>query len=163
PAVVRQEIRTVSAPATGAVTGLRGCWLQKGSSVMPTTTTPQRTDFSIDVLGRYVCNGWGEALASPDAQQFPGPRPFDMGGIGGGSFGAALASHLFQSDKDHRHRTLVLEAGPFDLPEHVQNLPPPLDGGGVWSSDVWNSDSPQSWNKRFPGLAFCVGGRSLFW
>ncbi len=27
----------------------------------------------------------------------------------------------------------------------------------------WNSDSPQIWNTRFPGLAFNVGGRSIFW
>jgi len=126
---------------------------------MATATIPQRTDFSIDVLGRYGCNGWDEALASTDVTQFPGARPFDIIVIGGGSFGAVLTSHLFHMDRFHRHRILVLEAGPLALPEHVQNLPPPMDAPDVWSSDVWNSDSPQDYNKRFAGLAFCVGGR----
>jgi hypothetical protein len=133
---------------------------------MATTTTPQRTDFSLDVVGRYVCNGWDEAMASQDATQFPGARPFDLIVIGGGSFGAAFASHAFHSDRAHGHRILVLEAGPFVFAEHVQNLPPQFwvtDVSGVWSKDVWNANSPQSFNRQFPGLAFCVGGRSVFW
>ncbi len=133
---------------------------------MTTTATPQRTDFSLDVVGRYICNGWDEAVASQDATQFAGARPFDLIVIGGGSFGAAFASHAFHSDREHRHRTLVLEAGPFVFAEHVQNLPPQFwvtDVSGVWSTDVWNANSPQTFNSRFPGLAFCVGGRSVFW
>jgi choline dehydrogenase-like flavoprotein len=130
---------------------------------MATTTVPQRTDFSLDVLGRYACNGWDEALASTDVNQSPGARPFDAVVIGGGSFGAVLATHLFHSDRTHRHRVLVLEAGALSLPEHVQNLPPPIDVADVWSKDVWNSDSPQTYNQSFAGLAFTVGGRSLFW
>jgi hypothetical protein len=31
---------------------------------MPTSPTPQTTDFTRDVLGRYTCNGLDEALAS---------------------------------------------------------------------------------------------------
>ncbi|MXM68676.1 DUF1080 domain-containing protein [Streptomyces sp. HUCO-GS316] len=129
---------------------------------MPTSLVPQTTDFTLDVLGRYVCNGLDEALASTDAAAHADARPFDLIVLGGGSFGAVLASHLFFNDTSRAHRILVLEAGPFALPEHTQNLPPQLNPSEVWGVP-WNSDSPQMWNQRFPGLAFCPGGRSLFW
>jgi hypothetical protein len=127
--------------------------------------SPMRTDFTIDVLGRFICNGLDEALRSTDKSVDPDARPFDIIIIGGGSFGSVLASHIFSIDQTHAHRILVLEAGPFLYPEHVQNMPPAfdsLDGTGVWGVP-WASDSPQSWNQNFPGLAFCLGGRSLFW
>jgi len=127
-----------------------------------TSPTPQRTDFTVDVLGRYVCNGLDEALRSTDTSLDADARPFDFIIIGGGSFGSVLASHIFSIDQTHAHRILVLEAGPFLFPEHVQNLPPALDTNVVWGQP-WNSDSPQIFNQRFPGLAFCLGGRSLFW
>ncbi|UXY30239.1 family 16 glycoside hydrolase [Streptomyces sp. HUAS TT20] len=129
---------------------------------MATSLVPQTTDFTLDVLGRYVCNGLDEALASTDTTAHVDARPFDLIVLGGGSFGSILAGHLFYNDTSHAHRILVLEAGSFALPEHVQNLPPQLSPGEVWGVP-WNSDSPQPWNQRFPGLAFCPGGRSLFW
>jgi choline dehydrogenase-like flavoprotein len=142
---------------------------------MATNPTPQRTDFSIDVLGRYICNGLDEALRSADRSRRPEARPFDVIVIGGGSFGPVLAQHLFERDTARRHRILVLDGGQFVLPEHVQNLPlvglnvPPKtsiadqraagqDGkprGEVWGL-AWHS------NEGFPGLAYCLGGRSLF-
>jgi hypothetical protein len=78
------------------------------------------------------------------------------------------ATHLFDIDNVHRHRVLVLEAGPLALPEHVQNLPPDLNppgkgGPGSVRGQPWLSDSPMSFNQNFPGLAFCIGGRSVFW
>jgi hypothetical protein len=103
-----------------------------------TTPTPQYTDFSKDVLGRYVCNGLDEAMASTSGR---GGRPFDLIIVGGGSFGATLAQHLLTLDSPDQHvcddqadpvvppagfgmhRILVLEAGPYVLPDHVQNLP----------------------------------------
>src|SRR6185312_1115418 len=126
------------------------------------------TTFSFDDLGRLVCNTIDEALASQDKRTDPDARNFDFIVIGGGSFGGVIATHLFDNDVSHGHRVLVLEAGPIVLPEHVQNLPPDLNPPGkgntgtVWGQP-WDSDSPQSWNTDFPGLAFCVGGRSLFW
>src|ERR1044072_259220 len=137
---------------------------------MHSPQTSPTTAFSRSVLVRFLCNGLDEAIASAHS------RPFDCIIIGGGSFGAIFAQHLFASDVEKRHRTLVLEAGPFLLPEHVQNLP--LLWGGVpgptsiadlraagrdglpreevWGL-AWHSSTP------FPGLAYTVGGRSLFW
>lgn len=133
-----------------------------------TTQTPQYTDFSKDVLGRYVCNGLDEAMASAAG---PGARPFDLIVVGGGSFGAALAQHLFSLDTLGLHRILVLEAGPFVLPEHVQNLPtlglaapgPVTVDPGVPRAEVWGLPWRTNIAQGFPGLAYCTGGRSLFW
>ncbi|MEV2272641.1 family 16 glycoside hydrolase [Nonomuraea africana] len=139
-------------------------------------TQAQVTDFSRDVLGRYVCNTLAEAMSSTDGQAFPGARPFDVVVIGGGSFGAVVAAHMFHVDVSRTHRVLVLEAGPFMLPEHVQNLPmlglavpdptsiaalrrigkEKVARNEVWGL-AWHSPVP------FPGLAYCVGGRSLYW
>jgi hypothetical protein len=127
------------------------------------TVEVQDTAFAIDVLGRYVCSTWDEAVNN-------GGVPFDVVVIGAGMFGAYCA------EKIYRHanlRVLVLEAGPLLVSEHVQNLsriglnaagavqvssnsqdPGPRER--VWGSP-WRSQVP------FPGLAYCVGGRSLFW
>lgn len=126
---------------------------------MPTITIPQDTLFTFDVVGRYGCNTLDEAVKS--TKTAPG-RPFDLIVIGGGSFGAVLASHLFNRDKTLAHRILVLEGGPLVLQEHVQNLPgsfgPPAKNnpGTIWGQP-WDSDSPMGFNRGFPGLAFCVG------
>src|SRR6266542_3707586 len=86
---------------------------------MPTVTIPQDTLFTFDILGRYGCNTLEEAVNSIDPQKRPNRRMFDFIIIGGGSFGAVLASHLLNRDRTQAHRILVLEAGPFALPEHV--------------------------------------------
>ncbi|MFC7738411.1 family 16 glycoside hydrolase [Roseomonas sp. GCM10028921] len=136
---------------------------------MPTISIPQDTSFSFDILGRYGCNTLDEALDSADPTRGQADaRRFDHIVIGGGSFGAVVATRLFNRDITGAHRVLVLEAGPFALPEHVQNLPPSFgppgkdEAGTVWGQP-WESNSPMEFNKKFPGLAFCVGGRSLFW
>lgn len=126
--------------------------------MLKTSPTPQQSDFSLDVLGRYVCNSLEEALLSTDRTVDPDARPFDIIIIGGGSFGSVLASHLFSADTSRSHRILVLEAGPFVYPEHVQNLPPGFDGGPVWNVP-WIADP----SLNYPGLAFCLGGRSVLW
>ena len=139
---------------------------------MPTSPQAQPTDFSVDVIGRYTCNGLDEAMASVAR----GGRPFDLIVIGGGSFGAALAQELLANDQAQIHRILVLEGGPLALPEHVQNLPlqwqgvPPgattiaeLRSLGLDQrprAEVWGL--PWHSSTRFPGLAYCLGGRSLF-
>jgi choline dehydrogenase-like flavoprotein len=133
------------------------------------------TDFSRDVLGRYLCSTFDDALVTidPNARSAAGLpprgdlRPFDFIIIGGGTFGAAVAEHLWFRSTGRSERILVLEGGPFLLPEHVQNLPVlGLNAGGarmdhqpqneVWGL-AWNSGVP------FPGLAYCLGGRSVYW
>ncbi len=142
---------------------------------MPLTT--EYTTFTRDVLGRYVCNTFEEAIGAIDANaraaaglpQRGDLRQFDFIIIGGGTFGAALAEHLWFRSTNRSERILVLDGGPFLLPEHVQNLPViGLNAGAprkdhlpqneVWGL-AWNSSDPVG----FPGLAYCVGGRSVFW
>ncbi|HEV8261413.1 MAG TPA: family 16 glycoside hydrolase [Burkholderiales bacterium] len=154
---------------------------------MPSPRFPETSSFSKDVIGRYVCNGLDEAILSGDPNPRPDlgrtfprsdARPFDVIILGGGTFGSALAQHLFSNDVAGSHRILVLEAGPFVLPEHTQNLP--MIGLGTadptslaelrnlqpdkrkeWEKEVWGL----AWhsNQKFPGLAYCIGGRSLYW
>jgi hypothetical protein len=135
---------------------------------MVTSAKPSRTDSSLDILGRYVCNGLDEYYRSADPnpradrpQARPDARSASIIVIGGGTFGAAFAARCFGRDKSHQHRILVLEAGPLSLPEHQQNFPL-INPQEVWGVP-WDSDSPQVNDRRFPGLAFTLGGRSLYW
>src|SRR5713101_253249 len=123
----------------------------------------QETEFSIDALGRYICNTWDEATQN-------GGVAFDAVVIGGGMFGAYCAEKIYRNSG---LRVLVLDAGSVLVTEHVQNLSRiGLNAGGaimvetnqqdpgprqlVWGSP-WRSKTP------FPGLAYCLGGRSLYW
>lgn len=138
---------------------------------MSTSPQPQRTDFSLDLLGRFICNGLDEALQSTDSNKYPDARPFDVVVAGGGSFGTILAAHVFNNDKTHSRRVLVLDGGPFVLPEHVQNLPmagitapgPVQNDPGVLREFVWGLAWQTSVKAGFPGLAYSLGGRSVFW
>jgi choline dehydrogenase-like flavoprotein len=145
---------------------------------MPTPSAAQYTPFTKDVLGRYVCNGLDEALASTDSTRSPNARMFDIIIVGGGSFGSVCAQHLFAQDTTHSHRILMLEGGPLSIPKHVQNLPlfAGLNVPGASSiQDLRNQgqfgpDKPREevwgipWHSsaKFPGLAYCLGGRSLY-
>jgi len=131
---------------------------------MASGKTVEFTSFTQDILGRYMCNGFDEAMHSmdknaqrPDGSPQSDARPFNAIIIGGGSFGGVLAQHLLYADKTNSCRILVLEAGRQALPEHFQNLPlqrQPTEGWGL----AWESNVPGG----FPGLAYMVGGRSLF-
>ena len=68
-----------------------------------------------------------------------------------------MAEHLFVTDPTHSRRILVLEAGPFVLPEHVQNMP--FLGGAPDLRVPWVNHPA----LNYKGLIFAVGGRSLAW
>jgi hypothetical protein len=128
-----------------------------------TSTALQNTTLSLDVLGRFICNTWDEAVSNGGVQ-------FDAVVIGCGMFGAYCAEKIFR----HANlRVLVLEAGPFLVSEHVQNLariglnvanttavPDAASDPGTQAL-VWGI--PWRSQVGFPGLAYCVGGRSLYW
>ncbi|HEX8068824.1 MAG TPA: family 16 glycoside hydrolase [Pyrinomonadaceae bacterium] len=142
-----------------------------------TAGRPQTTDFTQDVFGRYVCNGMDEALNStdknrnrPNGEPQSDARPFDIIVIGGGSFGGTLAQHLLFADKTNSHRILVLEAGSLVLPEHVQNLPvlglnvpgPTTQDPFQLRNEVWGLPWRSDDRFGYTGLAYCLGGRSVF-
>lgn len=122
----------------------------------------QDTTFSVDAIGRFVCSTWPEATQS-------GGAPFSAVVVGGGMYGAYCATRIYR-----RHpgaRVLVLDAGRFLVSEHVQNLGPigldvpgeipPASDPGVARAVVWGL--PWRGNVDFPGLAYCSGGKSLYW
>ena len=136
----------------------------------PARDDVQQTDFCYDVVPRYVCNNWQEIAAA----QGPGAYPFDVIVIGAGMFGGYCAEKLYRSGGSAAFRILLLDAGGFLLQSHIQNLPQQL-GGSVGGpsylrarDDVSGAQNviwgmPWISNELFPGLAYCVGGRSLFW
>src|SRR5260221_4598912 len=136
----------------------------------PARDDVQQTDLAYDVVSRYVCNNWQEITAA----QGPGAYPFDVVVIGAGMFGGYCAEKLYRLGGRAALRILMLDAGAFLLPSHIQNLPQQLGGkvGGpnyLRTRDdatgaqniVWGM--PWISNEAFPGLAYCIGGRSLFW
>jgi len=133
---------------------------------LTTAVDIQESSFSTDVLGRFTCSSFDEVVNN-------GGMPFDVVVIGAGMFGAYTAEKLYRQSEDLNLRILVLDAGSFLLPTHVQNIPhlglfPPgianvtrndQDPGrraGVWGLP-WHSNEP------FTGLAYCTGGRSIYW
>ncbi|KAH0437585.1 family 16 glycoside hydrolase [Paraburkholderia fungorum] len=126
----------------------------------------QQTAFSHDVLGRWACSTWSEVSNN-------GGDPFDVVVIGAGMFGGYIADKLYRRGENLGLRVLVIEAGAFLLPTHVQNMPRLGLGGPTEQVVAANVQDPgpqnmvwgHPWhsNQAFPGLAYCVGGRSLFW
>jgi choline dehydrogenase-like flavoprotein len=96
--------------------------------------------------------------------------PFDVVVIGGGTFGSALATRLVRGGRGLR--VLILEGGPFLLADHVHNrsweecvdMPGPggtfRDDQELSASTIWRR--PWKSNVAFPGLAYCLGGRSIY-
>src|SRR2546426_6231884 len=85
---------------------------------IPAPFDVQATTFSHDVIGRYVCNTWEEITAA----QASGGYPFDVVVIGAGMFGGYCAEKLYPRGSALGLRILVLDAGAYLLPSHIQNL-----------------------------------------
>jgi choline dehydrogenase-like flavoprotein len=128
----------------------------------------EQTSFTIDLIGRFVCNTWIEAINS-------GGQPFDVVVIGAGMHGGYCAEKIyrFAKEKGKNLRILVLDAGDLLLTQHEQNYPninPNTGPFNVVTSNL-NDPGPQEavwgypWrsDQSFPGIAFCIGGRSLYW
>jgi choline dehydrogenase-like flavoprotein len=128
----------------------------------PQVVDVQQTTFSYDVLGRYICNTWDEAVNN-------GGAPFDAIVLGAGMFGAYCAQKIYRWSAASNKRILVLDAGGLLVSEHVQNLAriglnvpsPIINDPGIPRERVWGL--PWRSNQASPGLAYCIGGRSLYW
>jgi hypothetical protein len=128
----------------------------------PMPVPVQETTFSIDALGRFVCSTWEEATQN-------GGPPFSAIVVGAGMYGAYCAAKIFRGNPGRR--VLLLDAGRFLVGEHVQNLArigleipapiPPASDPGVPRELVWGL--PWRGNVEFPGLAYCTGGKSIYW
>ena len=135
--------------------------------------TAEFTSFTKDIQGRYLCNDISEV----NVWQVAGGRPFDVIVVGGGTFGAAIAEHIWfrQKQAGGGLRTLVIEAGLFTVPEHVQNtgIQGFADPGTPFflnenapqpeppRNEVWGL--PWKSSTAFKGLAYAIGGRSVYW
>ena len=112
------------------------------------------------VQGRYL----GNDLAEVNAWKSSGGRPFDVIVIGGGTFGAAIAEHIWfrQKQTGGGLRTLVVEAGLFTIPDPFtpfnlnENAPQP--DWDVWSPRLldeemttWPAQTVADLNARYFG------------
>ncbi|WP_017555611.1 GMC oxidoreductase [Nocardiopsis baichengensis] len=124
-------------------------------------TTIQSTAFTTDALGRHLCNTWDEATT--------GGPPFSAVIAGAGAYGAYLAVRIRRARPGAR--VLLLDAGGLLIPEHVQNMGrlgldvpapiPPEQDPGAPREAVWGL--PWRGNVAFPGTAYCLGGKSVYW
>jgi len=135
--------------------------------------TTEKTSFTRDVQGRYLCND----ITEVNTWKTSGGRPFDAIVIGGGTFGAAIAEQIWfrQKQSGGGLRTLVIEAGLFTVPEHVQNtgiqgfsdpaVPFSLNENAPQPEPPRNEVWGIPWKSAIPfkGLAYAVGGRSVYW
>ena len=122
----------------------------------------QNTTFSVDALGRFVCSTWEEATAN-------GGAPFSAIVVGAGMYGAYCAAKIFAGTRASVCCCSTRDA--FLCPKHVQNLariglnvPSPIlrrNDPGVARELVWGI--PWRGNVEFPGLAYCTGGKSIYW
>jgi choline dehydrogenase-like flavoprotein len=123
----------------------------------------ERMPFAGDLNDHGICNSWINAI-NPQGP-FPG-APFDVIVLGAGMHGGYCAEKIYRFARESGKslRILVLDAGSLFFRQHepgppkkvTSNLNDPGPHDAVWYYP-WRS------NEAFSGLAFCVGGRSLYW
>ena len=121
----------------------------------------QNTTFSIDALARNICNTWDEAVGS-------GGPPFTVIVVGSGAYGGyrLQGGHVASVGARAGARGGALPGGrarPESGQRRAQCASPiaPENDPGVPRELVWGL--PWRGNVEFPGLAYCCGGKSLFW
>jgi choline dehydrogenase-like flavoprotein len=141
-------------------------WLTDSGRQIDSRPDAQRTTLGIDALSRFVCNTWDEAIGN-------GGEPFDAIVIGAGMFGGYCAEQIYRLGTERKLRVLLLDAGKFLIPTHVQNLPvgiglevpspitPTAPEAGAARDLVWGI--PWRSNVDFVGQPYCIGGKSLYW
>jgi len=137
--------------------------IDSGNPIQPPPDV-QRTSLGLDVVSRFICSTWDEAVNN-------GGKPFDAVIIGSGMFGGYCGEKIFRFGAAQNLRVLILEAGPFVISTHVQNLPRiglnvpgpifPAEDSGQARELVWGM--PWRSNAQFVGQAYCFGGKSLYW
>lgn len=135
---------------------------------------PEFTTFTQDAQGRYICSTWDEATQDSDG--------IDVVVLGAGLYGAYCAAKIhelsrarFGGDSRRALRVVVLEAGPYLVHEHGQNIPNlGLNDPGIGSPlNVSSGANPPprnlvwgiGWrsNQPFVGQAYCIGGKGIYW
>ena len=130
----------------------------------------QQTDLAYDVVRRYICNNWQEIAAA----QGPGAYPFDVVVIGAGMFGGYCAEKLYRlggrwraANPAARRRRLPASIAYPEFAAAVgrQGRRSEFSAYARRRSGTQNVVWGMPWisNEGFPGLAYCIGGRSLFW
>jgi hypothetical protein len=115
---------------------------------LKTLVDVQQTEFSHDVLGRWLCSTWNEVSNN-------GGDPFDIVVIGAGMFGGYIADKLYRHAESIGQRVLVVDAGSFLLPTHTQNLPRLALSGPTEQMVASNAQDPGTQNLVWgiPGTA----------
>src|SRR5881397_3505512 len=159
-----QQLRTVMfgrqslfAPHSPPPAPSKAFAVRERDTVMVQLLGSEPTSFTLDNMGRFLCNTLQEARNSAGETLAGRKRDFDIIVIGGGTFGAVIADRLFTADLTRSRRILVLEAGTFVLPEHMQNMP--FLGGAPDLRVPWVNHPA----LNYSGLIFAIGGRSLTW
>lgn len=137
-------------------------------------TNVQRTSLGLDVIARFVCNTWEEATADSEG--------IDVVVLGAGMYGGYCASKIYQLSQERFRnstgkalRVLVLDAGPFLIPEHSQNIPdlglstPSVFGATSIGAGTNPGTTNLVWgfgwrsNQPYSEQAYCIGGKGIYW
>src|SRR5262249_29097747 len=84
---------------------------------------PQNTPFTLDTMGRFLCNTLAEARDRFNEVLYGHSHPFEVIFVGGGTFGSVLAERLWAFDPTNTRKFFIWGGGPFVIPELFKNMP----------------------------------------